>query len=176
MICAGSVDTFQIYVWSVRTGRLLDLLAGHEGPVAGLAFSPSQSLLASASWDKTVRTWDVFRSVCCLHAVFVFTMHVVFKDVVFMHVAPRSEYFVQVSALSQVSTMSCCFYASSFLVSVLSSSQYFISMHVEVKQTLQHSYDVQTPVYMFTSYQDGAWVLTSPCMSVWCVVGRREGV
>ncbi len=61
VICAGCLDTFQICVWSVRTGRLLDILAGHEGPVCGLAFTPAQSLLASASWDKTVRTWDVFR-------------------------------------------------------------------------------------------------------------------
>ncbi len=48
----------QIYVWSVRTGRLLDVLAGHEGPVSQLAFSPGggpATLLASASWDKTVR-------------------------------------------------------------------------------------------------------------------------
>ena len=61
VICAGCLDTFQICVWSVRTGRLLDILAGHEGPVCSLAFTPAQSLLASASWDKTVRTWDVFR-------------------------------------------------------------------------------------------------------------------
>lgn len=45
----------QVCVWSVKTGRLLDVLAGHEGPVCGLAFSPSQPILASCSWDKTVR-------------------------------------------------------------------------------------------------------------------------
>lgn len=50
----------QIYVWSLKTGRLLDVLAGHEGPVSALAFSPITSLLASGSWDRTVRTWDVY--------------------------------------------------------------------------------------------------------------------
>ena len=59
------MDGFQIYVWAVKTARLLDILAAHEAPVAALAFSPTQPLLASASWDKTVRTWDVFR---CLPA------------------------------------------------------------------------------------------------------------
>ena len=38
---------------------LLQVLAGHDGPVSGLCFSPSRSLLASSSWDKTVRVWDV---------------------------------------------------------------------------------------------------------------------
>jgi periodic tryptophan protein 2 len=61
VVVAGSLDTFQVYVWAVRTARLLDALAGHEGPVVALAFSPAQPLLASASWDRTVRTWDVFR-------------------------------------------------------------------------------------------------------------------
>ena len=61
VICAGSLDTFQIFVWATKTGRLLDVLAAHEAPVVALAFSPAQPLLASGSWDKTVRTWDVFR-------------------------------------------------------------------------------------------------------------------
>jgi WD40 repeat protein len=52
----------QIMVWSLRTGRLLDVLSGHEGPVYGLSFSPTAALLASSSWDRTVRTWDVFEA------------------------------------------------------------------------------------------------------------------
>ena len=60
IVVAGSSDTFQIFVWSLKTGRLLDVLAAHEGPVVGLAFAPGAPLLASASWDCTVRTWDVF--------------------------------------------------------------------------------------------------------------------
>jgi periodic tryptophan protein 2 len=49
------MDTFQVFTWSLKTGRLLEVLAGHEGPVAGLAFNPDLPFLASASWDKTVR-------------------------------------------------------------------------------------------------------------------------
>lgn len=60
IVVAGSSDTFQIFVWSLKTGRLLDVLAAHEGPVVSLGFAPGAPLLASASWDATVRTWDVF--------------------------------------------------------------------------------------------------------------------
>ncbi|KAI3972804.1 hypothetical protein MKX01_019462, partial [Papaver californicum] len=60
VICAGSLDSFEIYVWSMKTGCLLDVLSGHEGPVHALMFSPTNAVLALSSWDKYVRLWDVF--------------------------------------------------------------------------------------------------------------------
>ncbi|KAI8359118.1 WD40-repeat-containing domain protein [Choanephora cucurbitarum] len=60
IVCAGTMDTFEIYVWSVQTGKLLDILAGHTGPISSLAFSPTGMTLVSGSWDHSARTWDVF--------------------------------------------------------------------------------------------------------------------
>ncbi|CAI5731041.1 unnamed protein product [Peronospora destructor] len=65
VVCAGSMDPFNVYVWSLQTGRLTDVLSGHSGPVTSLSFSPSASaepILASASWDHTVRLWNLFAS------------------------------------------------------------------------------------------------------------------
>eukprot|EP00163_Fabomonas_tropica_P028954 TRINITY_DN602_c0_g1_i6.p1 TRINITY_DN602_c0_g1~~TRINITY_DN602_c0_g1_i6.p1 ORF type:complete len:387 (+),score=77.69 TRINITY_DN602_c0_g1_i6:135-1295(+) len=62
VVCAGSVDTFEIFVWSVQTGRILDVLSGHQGPISSLMFDPAQGTLASGSWDKTVRLWNVYNS------------------------------------------------------------------------------------------------------------------
>jgi periodic tryptophan protein 2 len=30
IVCAGALDPFEIYVWSLQTGRLLDVLPGHQ--------------------------------------------------------------------------------------------------------------------------------------------------
>ncbi|EJD39599.1 putative WD repeat protein [Auricularia subglabra TFB-10046 SS5] len=60
VVAAGSTDSFEIFLWSVQTGKLLDVLAAHEGPVSALAFSPTGNELASASWDKSVRIWHPF--------------------------------------------------------------------------------------------------------------------
>lgn len=62
LACAGSDDPFDIHVWSVRSGKLLDALAAHQGPVCCLAFNPRDAVLASGSWDKTVRLWNVYRN------------------------------------------------------------------------------------------------------------------
>ncbi|KAM3857090.1 PWP2 small subunit processome component [Diretmus argenteus] len=62
LVSAGAMDSFEIFIWSMQTGRLLEILSGHEGPVSCLCFSPVQSILASASWDRTVRLWDMMDS------------------------------------------------------------------------------------------------------------------
>ncbi|KAF2841316.1 WD40 repeat-like protein [Patellaria atrata CBS 101060] len=60
VVCAGSLDSFDIHIWSVQTGQLLDRLAGHEGPVSSLAFTPNGGVVVSGSWDHTVRIWSIF--------------------------------------------------------------------------------------------------------------------
>lgn len=60
VVCAGSIDSFDIHTWSVQSGQLLDQLSGHEGPVSSLAFSPDGAALVSGSWDHTVRIWSIF--------------------------------------------------------------------------------------------------------------------
>lgn len=60
VVCAGSLDSFDIHIWSVQTGQLLDRLAGHEGPISSLAFAPNGGVVVSGSWDHTVRIWSIF--------------------------------------------------------------------------------------------------------------------
>ncbi|RMZ84087.1 hypothetical protein DV737_g1257, partial [Chaetothyriales sp. CBS 132003] len=60
VVCAASHDSFDIHLWSVQTGALLDQLAGHEGPISTLAFTPDGQTLISGSWDRTIRIWKVF--------------------------------------------------------------------------------------------------------------------
>ncbi|XP_046624301.1 periodic tryptophan protein 2 homolog [Neodiprion virginianus] len=63
-LAAGGQDVFEIFLWSMKLGRLLEILAGHEGPVASLAFNPNlaSSALASVSWDKTLKLWNAIES------------------------------------------------------------------------------------------------------------------
>ena len=60
IVCAGSNDPFNVFVWSLRTGQLIDILSGHSAPISCVSFNSSNGELASASWDNSVRVWDIF--------------------------------------------------------------------------------------------------------------------
>ena len=47
---------------SVEKIKELPTLKGHTNWVHGLAFSPNSQILASASWDNTIRLWDISKS------------------------------------------------------------------------------------------------------------------
>ena len=46
LVAAAGGDSGSIFVWSIRTGRLLDEFANHESACVRVAFSPIASRLA----------------------------------------------------------------------------------------------------------------------------------
>jgi WD40 repeat protein len=47
-------------LWSVKTGRLLAVLVGHQGSVYGVSYSSDGKRISTASADNTVRIWDAY--------------------------------------------------------------------------------------------------------------------
>lgn len=44
------------------TVQVLDVFGGHEAPLSDVAFSPTEPIVASASWDGTVKLWNIYKS------------------------------------------------------------------------------------------------------------------
>lgn len=54
----ASVFNEDIELWHLPSGRVLQTLKGHEGPVRALVFGADGDWLASAGADRTVRLWE----------------------------------------------------------------------------------------------------------------------
>ncbi len=53
------LEKMPICLWEVETGKHLTTFWGHPTDVQALAFSPDNTLLASASYDGTILLWDL---------------------------------------------------------------------------------------------------------------------
>lgn len=54
---------YAVYVWSIQTGNILEILTGHTSFVQTLHFSPSANhpgQLVSGSWDGSLNVWDLY--------------------------------------------------------------------------------------------------------------------
>lgn len=63
-VAAGAQDIFEIHLWSMKHGKLVEVLSGHEAPVMTLDFSPSptSTALVSGAWDQEIKIWNCLES------------------------------------------------------------------------------------------------------------------
>ncbi|MDJ0838885.1 MAG: adenylate/guanylate cyclase domain-containing protein [Acidobacteriota bacterium] len=64
-LLATASDDQTVRIWDPRKGRCEHEVIGHSGPVKAVAFSPDGRLMATRSWDQTLRIWrcDTWRDV-----------------------------------------------------------------------------------------------------------------
>ncbi len=60
IVAAGTANNQGvIYLWDFTNGNQISLLRGHTAKITGICFSSDGSLMASASYDKSVRLWHM---------------------------------------------------------------------------------------------------------------------
>jgi eukaryotic-like serine/threonine-protein kinase len=48
----------ELCLWTTATGKLARKLTGHAGPLTGVSYHPNGNLIATSSWDRTIKLWD----------------------------------------------------------------------------------------------------------------------
>jgi WD40 repeat protein len=61
IFAAGSTDSLHKYAWNLQTGKLIHIFRGHAEPVCSLTFQATGGTLMSASWDGTLKLWDLYK-------------------------------------------------------------------------------------------------------------------
>jgi WD40 repeat protein len=57
-LVSGSHDK-HVGIWNIAGQKLIKMLDGHQDTVLRVTFSPEGKLIASISWDGTVRLWGI---------------------------------------------------------------------------------------------------------------------
>ena len=63
MLASGSYDE-ALFLWDVRTARLMRSLPAHSDPISGVDFVRDGTLVASCSSDGLIRIWDTGTGQC----------------------------------------------------------------------------------------------------------------
>ena len=58
-LVSTELDENTIRLWDWARGTEIGVLEGHERGVYTVAYSPDRNILASGSWDETIKLWDV---------------------------------------------------------------------------------------------------------------------
>ena len=62
IICSSSADTFEIFIWSIKTGQLLNKIQAHDGPISQICFSLSGDKIYTTGWDALIKIWSLENS------------------------------------------------------------------------------------------------------------------
>lgn len=63
MLVSGSYDE-AVFLWDVRTARVMRRLPAHSDPVGGVDFSTDGTLIVSCAGDGLIRIWDTATGQC----------------------------------------------------------------------------------------------------------------
>lgn len=169
LVAAGAQDVFDIHLWSLKFGKILEVLSGHEGPVSSLAFSPSptSSMLVSGAWDRSIRIWN------CLETSEDFEPVDLMSDVVCVAFHPNGEE-VAVATLNCVITV----------LNVKSGQQVYsieckrdVGFSMKDNDAISAKKSLETKYFTSITYSaDGECILAGGKSKYVCIYHVREGL